>query len=72
MLYECLIAKVEFNPDLGKKLIDTMGSHIYEDSPTDDIWGWRYEQDHSGKNLLGECWMEIRDLVISEIPLTGL
>lgn len=36
---------------------------IYEDSPTDDIWGWRFQQSYTGKNLLGRCWMDVREVL---------
>lgn len=37
---------------------------IWEDSPTDDIWGIRYRQDYRGRNLLGRSWMEVRDRLL--------
>lgn len=41
--------------------LDNSGDRpIYEDSPTDDIWGVRFQQDYRGKNLLGRCWMQVR------------
>lgn len=60
VMMECLYAKVRDNHGLYQNLYGTMGHPLYEDSPTDDIWGVRYMTNYSGKNLLGRCWMEVR------------
>lgn len=59
-MFEVCIAKSVQHSVVAATLRKTEGSHIYEDSPKDDIWGWRFEQDHRGKNLLGRAWMETR------------
>jgi ribA/ribD-fused uncharacterized protein len=41
-------------------------AHIYEDSPTDDIWGWRYRNDYRGQNLLGRAIMQVREILLDE------
>jgi ribA/ribD-fused uncharacterized protein len=48
---------------LREALAATGERGIYEDSPTDDIWGWRCGADHRGRNLLGRCWMQARHLL---------
>lgn len=51
-------------------LLKTRERAIWEDSPTDDIWGIRSRNNYSGKNLLGKAWMQARDhfyLVTEEI-----
>lgn len=63
VMLEVTIAKAQQNSFVRNELVKTADAHIYEDSETDDIWGWRYHQDHRGKNLLGECWMMTRELV---------
>ncbi len=60
VMLETVFAKVAQNPGVAKWLESTGGRHIYEDSPTDDIWGWRNRDDYRGRNLLGICLMEVR------------
>ena len=44
-----------------REVLHTSGDRpIYEDSHTDDIWGWRHHGDYRGRNLLGKCWMLVR------------
>ena len=51
--------KVEQNPYVKKKLLETKDYLIVEDSPKDDYWGWGISRD--GENKLGKLWMKIRD-----------
>lgn len=60
VMFEVVLAKTLQHEDVRKWLKSTKDRPIYEDSPTDDIWGWRYMDDHRGRNLLGRCWMQIR------------
>ena len=55
-----LFAKTEQHADVRVALEQTGDRHIYEDSPTDNIWGWRRGDDYGGRNLLGEALMEVR------------
>lgn len=64
VMCELLTAKVLQHSDVMELLAETGQRWIYEDSPTDDIWGWRFHQSHSGKNLLGLGWMHTRALVL--------
>lgn len=52
-------AKLEQNPYVKKKLLDTKDYLIVEDSPKDDFWGWG--EDRKGENQLGKLWMKLRD-----------
>jgi ribA/ribD-fused uncharacterized protein len=61
VMVESLFAKVEQHPKFLSPLQATGYRAIWEDSPTDDIWGIRYEQDYRGKNLLGRSWMYVRN-----------
>jgi ribA/ribD-fused uncharacterized protein len=61
-MFEALVAKTLQHEDVSGALVDSGLRHIYEDSAVDDIWGWRYRNDHRGKNLLGRCWMDVRAL----------
>lgn len=63
VMLECLIAKAIQNDDVFSSLMGTGERPLYEDSPVDDKWGWRYQSNHSGKNLLGRCWMDVRDIL---------
>lgn len=64
VMLELITAKAIQHPSVGEILLVTGDRVIYEDSPTDDIWGWRHGPSHMGKNLLGRCWMQVRDLLI--------
>jgi ribA/ribD-fused uncharacterized protein len=59
-MFETVLAKTLQNDDVFAWLMSTHSRPIYEDSPTDDIWGWRFRNDYRGKNLLGRCWMSVR------------
>lgn len=67
VMFEVVLYKTRQNAAIEQWLRETADRHIYEDSPTDDIWGWRYAQDHRGKNLLGRCWMDVRSLLWSSV-----
>lgn len=56
---ELLMAKVEQNPYVKKKLLETKDYIIVEDSPKDNYWGWG--ENRNGENNLGKLWMKIRD-----------
>ncbi len=58
-----LRAKIQQNPYVLKKLIETNKHIIVEDSPKDGYWGWGC--DRKGKNMLGQLWMKIRDDISS-------
>lgn len=61
VMEEIVRAKLEQNPYVMKKLLQTKDLPIVEDSPKDAFWGWgpnRY-----GRNELGKIWMKLRDEV---------
>lgn len=62
VMLEVILTKVSQHNVIRRNLskISTL-QPIYEDSPTDDIWGIRCAQDYRGKNLLGRCWMQVRE-----------
>lgn len=62
-MLEVCIAKTMQHVDVADALACTHDLAIYEDSEVDDIWGWRYRNDYRGKNLLGKCWMQTRQLL---------
>lgn len=64
VMLETVAHKLRQHTDVAERLYETFARHIYEDSPVDDIWGWRYEQSYTGKNLLGRAWMHVRYLMI--------
>ena len=51
--------KVEQNPYVLKKLLETKDYYIVEDSPKDNFWGWGENRD--GEKHLGKLWMKLRD-----------
>ena len=59
IMEELLRLKVEQNPYVKKKLLQTEDYLIVEDSPKDSFWGWGPNRD--GENHLGKLWMELRD-----------
>ena len=52
-------AKLEQNPYVKKKLLETQDYQIVEDSPKDSFWGWG--MDRKGENNLGKLWMKLRN-----------
>ncbi|HEX8923637.1 MAG TPA: NADAR family protein [Patescibacteria group bacterium] len=51
--------KLEQNPYIKHKLIQTGDKLIVEDSPKDNCWGWGPNKD--GRNDLGKIWMKLRE-----------
>ncbi len=51
--------KIEQNPYVKQKLLQTKGYLICEDSPKDNFWGIGPNRD--GQNELGKLWMKLRD-----------
>ena len=58
IMEELLRLKIEQNPYVKKKLLQTEDYLIVEDSPKDDFWGWGINRD--GENNLGKLWMKLR------------
>ena len=58
IMEELLRLKLEQNPYVKKKLLETLDYQIVEDSPKDSYWGWGENRD--GKNMLGSLWMKLR------------
>jgi ribA/ribD-fused uncharacterized protein len=65
VMYELCKMKLEQHPYVQKKLLETGGLEIVEDSPKDTFWGWG--PDHSGQNQLGKIWMRLRDELRSSL-----
>ena len=59
IMEELLRLKIDQNPYVRKKLLQTEQYTIVEDSPKDAFWGWGPNRD--GENNLGKLWMKIRD-----------
>lgn len=51
--------KLEQNPYVKRKLLETGDYTICEDSPKDAFWG--IGQNRDGRNELGKIWMKLRD-----------
>lgn len=63
VMVELCLAKARQHPAIESALLLTTTDLLYEDSPIDDIWGWRYRNNYSGKNLLGRAWMMVRGIL---------
>ncbi len=50
--------KLQQNPYIMHKLLQTEDKLIVEDSPYDDCWGWG--KNKNGRNELGKIWMKLR------------
>lgn len=59
IMEELLRLKIEQNPYVLKKLLETKDYYIVEDSPKDSFWGWG--EDRNGENNLGKLWMKLRE-----------
>ena len=59
LMEKILRCKVEQNPYVMKKLLETKDYRIVEDSPKDDYWGWG--KNREGENHLGKLWMKLRE-----------
>ena len=53
--------KLQQNPYVLHKLLQTGKRRIVEDSTKDDFWGWGLKR--NGRNELGKIWMKLRDEV---------
>lgn len=62
VMEEIVRHKLEQNPYILHKLIQTSDLLIVEDSPKDSFWGWGH--DRKGRNELGKIWMKLRDEVM--------
>lgn len=58
LMEKFLRAKLEQNPFVKKKLLETKDYLICEDSPVDDFWG--IGKHRKGRNELGKIWMKLR------------
>lgn len=63
VMCEVVLVKALQYPEILASLMLTGNHMIYEDSPTDDIWGWRFQSSYSGRNLLGLAWMHARGIL---------
>lgn len=58
VMREILRAKVEQHEYVRRKLLQSAGRELIENSWRDDFWGWGPNRD--GQNTLGKLWMEVR------------
>ena len=64
VMEELLRLKLEQNPYVKKKLLETEDYYIVEDSPKDSYWGWG--ENREGENHLGKLWMKLREELKNE------
>lgn len=62
IMYKVVQAKFEQHPSIKVQLLLTDDALLVEDSPTDYYWGCG--KDGTGKNMLGQMLMHIRDRMI--------
>ena len=59
LMEKLLRLKIEQNPYVLKKLLETKNYTIVEDSPKDNYWGCGINRE--GENNLGKLWMKLRE-----------
>ncbi len=59
LMEKLLRAKMEQNPSIKDKLLESANYTLCEDSEKDSFWG--IGKNHTGKNMLGKLWMKLRD-----------
>ncbi len=59
LMEKLLKLKIEQNPYVLKKLLETKNYTIMEDSPKDNYWGCGINRE--GENNLGKLWMKLRE-----------
>lgn len=64
IMEELLRLKLEQNPYVRKKLLQTKDYIICEDSPKDSFWG--IGQNRDGQNQLGKLWMKLRNELMKD------
>ncbi|MBL7142436.1 MAG: NADAR family protein [Candidatus Pacebacteria bacterium] len=62
IMEDILRHKLNQNPYVMHKLLQTGKRKIVEDSPKDYFWGWGKKRD--GRNELGKIWMKLRNETI--------
>ena len=62
VMEKLLRAKLDQNPYVKKKLLQTKNYTICEDSPKDAFWG--IGPNREGRNELGKLWMELREEIV--------
>jgi ribA/ribD-fused uncharacterized protein len=62
VMEQILRAKLAQQPYVMKKLLESKGRTLVEDSWRDAYWGWGPNKD--GENHLGKLWMKIRDELV--------
>jgi len=66
IMYLICKMKLDQHPYVAKKLLETVGFTLVEDSPKDSYWGWG--PDKKGENKLGKIWMRLRDELLRRAP----
>ena len=67
LMEKFLRAKLEQNPQVKKKLLETKNYLICEDNPIDSFWG--IGEDKKGRNELGKIWMKLREELQNDYPI---
>lgn len=59
VMYNIISHKLDQHEYIQRKLTQSIGRELIEDSPTDSFWG--RGPDWKGQNWLGKLWMRLRD-----------
>lgn len=64
-MLQVLRAKESQHEYVRRKLLQTEGRELIENSWRDDFWGWG--ENRNGQNWLGRLWMEVRSDLLKQI-----
>lgn len=59
IMFDAVLAKFVFHPDLAKKLMDTGNEEIIEETVKENFWGCGPQK--NGKNMYGKILCKVRD-----------
>jgi len=70
VMLTALRAKANQHADVKKTLIDSGDAALVEQSPKDNFWG--NGPDGNGQNYLGRLWMQVREELRGEVPVSDV
>lgn len=64
VMEEIIRLKHDQHKYIQRKLLESAGREIVENSPIDSFWGWG--PSHDGQNELGKVWMRLREEILKK------
>lgn len=64
VMEEIILLKHDQHKYIQRKLLESTGREIVENSPIDSFWGWG--PNHDGQNELGKVWMRLREEILKK------